>query len=590
MALTKVHNRMIDGSVANVVDYGATGDGSTDDTVAIQSALNAGKATVFFPEGTYVISSNLNLPVKICIEGEGYRRTTIKPDTGVRAIFVKDGTVATTTTDHLIKGLSFDDVRIVCYNRVSFLRIEECSFVRVSAGLYAPLSSVDSAPYGGETTVTENVEVNQCRFFNTEYGIDFSQQYLNLRVTNSYFKNIAQRAIYFGSQSSSLTQRNALIENNTIESVGTGATSSYVAGMLCYGDDITVSNNYLYDIKNASYWEVDGIYIKAERCKIEDNTLINAGYRSAIQTKSLDTNGSNKSETIIIQNNQVYFDETGTGTTSGFAGAFASVTGNFYGGINVVNYNATIKGNMVTGAGYGIYAVNSYTPWLYENLTIEGNTINKNRGSFAIFITGAINNLNVNNNVITDFVGGLSGHLSSFNGITIQINPTIYTTDGSIWITSEQQYIDRLMSNVNIAENKIDIVVNSSNPVYGIRLEARDSWSGGAMPTNKGSFENMSVVNNVVNAQNAGAGNGYAYLAQLEPARFVNCWFDSYEIKAKNPAALPSGYGISGYRTYAGSPSGNLTPYWIGDLVLDTSASKWYKSYGSTNTDWAALN
>lgn len=45
--------------VYNVVNYSATGDGSTDDAVAIQAALDAAKAagggTVYFPEGTYMI-------------------------------------------------------------------------------------------------------------------------------------------------------------------------------------------------------------------------------------------------------------------------------------------------------------------------------------------------------------------------------------------------------------------------------------------------------------------------------------------------------------------------------------------------------
>lgn len=49
----------------NVMQYGAKGDGSTDDTAAIQAAINAaqtaGGGTVFFPAGTYKISTTLTV-------------------------------------------------------------------------------------------------------------------------------------------------------------------------------------------------------------------------------------------------------------------------------------------------------------------------------------------------------------------------------------------------------------------------------------------------------------------------------------------------------------------------------------------------
>ena len=47
----------------SVKDFGAAGDGVTDDTLAIQAAINSAAASVFVPEGTYIINSALTLTV-----------------------------------------------------------------------------------------------------------------------------------------------------------------------------------------------------------------------------------------------------------------------------------------------------------------------------------------------------------------------------------------------------------------------------------------------------------------------------------------------------------------------------------------------
>lgn len=88
MALTKAHNRMIEGSVVNVKDFGAVGDGVADDTAALQAAIDYAApyvwqgstlatttsqqvvASVFVPVGKYRITSPLLLSKGLKMFGE----------------------------------------------------------------------------------------------------------------------------------------------------------------------------------------------------------------------------------------------------------------------------------------------------------------------------------------------------------------------------------------------------------------------------------------------------------------------------------------------------------------------------------------
>jgi len=57
-------------ALPNVMQYGATGNGSTDDTAAIQTALTAnGGGYLIFPPGNYKVSASLNLPTDIHVLG-----------------------------------------------------------------------------------------------------------------------------------------------------------------------------------------------------------------------------------------------------------------------------------------------------------------------------------------------------------------------------------------------------------------------------------------------------------------------------------------------------------------------------------------
>lgn len=65
--------------VINVRDYGAKGDGVTDDTAALNSAMTAATGkTLFIPAGTYLTTTGLRIPSNTCVIGEGKFQSIIK--------------------------------------------------------------------------------------------------------------------------------------------------------------------------------------------------------------------------------------------------------------------------------------------------------------------------------------------------------------------------------------------------------------------------------------------------------------------------------------------------------------------------------
>lgn len=85
MSLTKVSYSMIQGAVANILDYGAVADydsnnpgSGTDNSAAIQAAVDAvaaksvyNKGAVYIPDGAYKILSAINVPYGVSIFGAG---------------------------------------------------------------------------------------------------------------------------------------------------------------------------------------------------------------------------------------------------------------------------------------------------------------------------------------------------------------------------------------------------------------------------------------------------------------------------------------------------------------------------------------
>ena len=129
MSLTKVSYSMIGGTPINVLDYGAKGDGSTDDTDAILSAIAAmpsNGGALFFPAGTYIVNSDnvngfkFNGKSNFVVEGYG---ATIKVKDGAAVITNHEVMFFINCQNGAINGLTIDGNRA---NRSPFESASHC--------------------------------------------------------------------------------------------------------------------------------------------------------------------------------------------------------------------------------------------------------------------------------------------------------------------------------------------------------------------------------------------------------------------------------------------------------------------------------
>jgi hypothetical protein len=178
MALTKVTNSMIVGAYINVKDFGATGDGSTNDTVAIQAALDSATAggVVYFPPGQYRIARNIGTNDRwgvkvtnsnVTIKGDQAYFRRFNTDISTYALSypllfvgVPDSNVAAQTQNVTVDGVSFigENVRhnvpgagifdfrtAIIFKNTENTSVLNCSFTKVdsSAICYEQIAAFD---------------------------------------------------------------------------------------------------------------------------------------------------------------------------------------------------------------------------------------------------------------------------------------------------------------------------------------------------------------------------------------------------------------------------------------------------------------
>ena len=208
---------------ATVKDFGAVGDGTTDDTDAINRALYQLfcrevnpqiRRSLFFPAGVYRVTASINIPPYATLWGEGLDNSVIQLDNSVddstlnayvarsadslQQIGVNIGNNGATTPQYVtITNMGFvnaDPTTDV------FLVEDAVNFNFQNVSFSGPLTQSGLATEGAFThgvafastasLVCDQIVFNGCRYSGTTYGVATDQQVKGVTFTNSKFDTL----------------------------------------------------------------------------------------------------------------------------------------------------------------------------------------------------------------------------------------------------------------------------------------------------------------------------------------------------------------------------------------------------------------
>ena len=471
----------------SVKDFGATGNGSTDDTSAIQAAVTAavaaGKA-VFFPAGTYMVNINTSITLEggttycslvavsgMQLIGEGFNLSTIKllANQSSNASPKKFNIIAgnTVMSNILIERLGFDingaNNKIngvvnggVGYTCAAFICSGSVSTVGVDARLInAKFKDLYIANTPGTTcigtgqsnsvgyTLGKNIEISGCIFNNNGLDTyDHSSVY-------TFSENVDIHDNVFGADSMA-----------TLTVGGRFACELHGARNLFHNNDIYNYNSGVYISTNLTN--------QSASQSVSDNTFYTAN--TAIQA-FLTTSGTPTISDVIVNNNRILMSNDNQ-TTSTYKYAIDMSTQ--YGGIvNCIITDNNISTTDTYGA-VGIRVGSQTSGYTIYGILISDNLINGFSIGISLGLTsgGIVTELDVKGNsivnVVTDTLTPTYTQGISVNGPITQLN----ISNNSVFSRANQLYYGIYapvatgvsVSNLYMESNNID--ANATSAIY----------------------------------------------------------------------------------------------------------------------------
>lgn len=322
MALTKAHNRIIAGSALNVLDFGATGDGTTDDTVAIQAAIDKAETTgndVIFPAGTYLMKT---ITIGDNVGLVGLRGATIS--VGVLSDYlIKNKDTTNGNDDIRICGLKFEGNSATSGN-YSLITLTKCTHTFIENNEFNDSKNFSISLFGGTSKVVvqnNNVHDGQGGGINVNGTTESGTKVIGNRVYN----HVASGIVIQGNASRVIVSENDCSYNGTTNGNGISvgnSTNCIISNNICrynsytaeagsgIGVNPTTSDclNHVITGNICEYNGDDGIDIACSSPRISKYHTVSSNQLKNNKNTGVNLGGTGDVEFITIMNNFIFFN------------------------------------------------------------------------------------------------------------------------------------------------------------------------------------------------------------------------------------------------------------------------------------------